>query len=171
MSSYLTRHTFGQMWVWQATHKDEASFIPQEKYPVLHQAALNACDALDGSRTASSATWSAASSIRRDLVQRRGRASCSDGAAGGSGAEDLRRPDQPAHETGNLLADVSRQRAGLGPAGGRRAAARHPRRVLQVLRLQGSELGLQDAAGGFRQRRRRWPTGRRFSRSTRSIPI
>src|SRR5207302_4438326 len=48
MSSYLTRHTFSQMWIWQATHKDEASFIPPAKYPVLHQAALNACDALDG---------------------------------------------------------------------------------------------------------------------------
>src|SRR5436190_7368714 len=48
MSSYLSRHTFGQMWYWQATHKDEASMIPPEKYPVLHQAALNACDAKDG---------------------------------------------------------------------------------------------------------------------------
>jgi feruloyl esterase len=48
MSSYLTRHTFGQMWVWQATHKDAASFIPPAKYPALHQAALDACDALDG---------------------------------------------------------------------------------------------------------------------------
>jgi feruloyl esterase len=48
MSSYLTRHTFGQMWIWQATHKDAASFIPPSKYPVLHQAALNACDAIDG---------------------------------------------------------------------------------------------------------------------------
>src|SRR5215831_2328559 len=48
MSSYLTRHTFAQMWIWQATHKDAASFIPPDKYLVLHQAALNACDALDG---------------------------------------------------------------------------------------------------------------------------
>jgi feruloyl esterase len=48
MSSYLTRHTFGQMWIWQATHKDAASFIPVAKYAVLHQAALDACDALDG---------------------------------------------------------------------------------------------------------------------------
>src|SRR5215471_3860847 len=48
MSSYLTRHTFGQMWIWQATHKDAASFIPQEKYALLHKAALDACDALDG---------------------------------------------------------------------------------------------------------------------------
>jgi feruloyl esterase len=48
MSSYLTRHTFGQMWIWQATHKDAASFIPPEKYSVLHRAALDRCDALDG---------------------------------------------------------------------------------------------------------------------------
>jgi feruloyl esterase len=48
MSSYLTRHTFGQMWYWQATHKDPESYIPPEKYAVLHQAALDACDALDG---------------------------------------------------------------------------------------------------------------------------
>jgi feruloyl esterase len=50
MSSYLTRHTFGQMWFWQATHKDAASFIPLEKYAVLHNGALAACDALDGSK-------------------------------------------------------------------------------------------------------------------------
>jgi feruloyl esterase len=48
MSSYLSRHTFGQMWYWQATHKEEASFIPPDKYRVLHEAALNACDAKDG---------------------------------------------------------------------------------------------------------------------------
>jgi feruloyl esterase len=48
MSSYLTRHTFGQMWIWQATHASPESFIPPEKYAVLHAAALEACDALDG---------------------------------------------------------------------------------------------------------------------------
>jgi feruloyl esterase len=47
MSSHLSRHTFGQMWYWQATHKDEASLIPPEKLAVLHQAALIACDAND----------------------------------------------------------------------------------------------------------------------------
>ena len=48
MSSYLSRHTVGQMWTWYATHQDEASFIPGAKYAVLHQAALKACDAQDG---------------------------------------------------------------------------------------------------------------------------
>jgi feruloyl esterase len=48
MSSYLSRHTFGQMWVWYATHKDSTSFIQPEKYAVIHEAALRACDAQDG---------------------------------------------------------------------------------------------------------------------------
>jgi len=48
MSSYLSHHTFGQMWIWYATHENDASFIPPAKYPVLHQAALKACDADDG---------------------------------------------------------------------------------------------------------------------------
>ncbi|MEP6961875.1 MAG: tannase/feruloyl esterase family alpha/beta hydrolase [Acidobacteriota bacterium] len=48
MSSYLSRHTFGQMWTWYATHDSEASFIPPAKYAAIHQAALKACDAQDG---------------------------------------------------------------------------------------------------------------------------
>jgi len=48
MASYFTRQTFGQMWIWQATHKDKASFIPPAKYAVLHNAALAGCDATDG---------------------------------------------------------------------------------------------------------------------------
>ena len=31
-----------------AVHKDEASYIPPAKYPLIHQAALEACDARDG---------------------------------------------------------------------------------------------------------------------------
>ena len=43
-----TRHGVSQMWIYQATHASEASFIPPSKYPILHQAALDACDAKDG---------------------------------------------------------------------------------------------------------------------------
>ena len=32
----------------QAVHKEPGSYIPPEKYPAVHQAALEACDALDG---------------------------------------------------------------------------------------------------------------------------
>ncbi len=48
LATYLTHHVFGQMWIWQATHKDAASYIPPAKYPVIHSAVLAACDRFDG---------------------------------------------------------------------------------------------------------------------------
>ena len=36
------------MYVAQAMHKDEASYIPASKYPLIHNAVLDACDAGDG---------------------------------------------------------------------------------------------------------------------------
>ena len=36
------------MWVAQAVHKDDASFIPASKFPVIQKAVLNTCDANDG---------------------------------------------------------------------------------------------------------------------------
>ena len=44
----VRRQTFGQIWLWQATHADDASLLTPEKYAVLHKAALAQCDALDG---------------------------------------------------------------------------------------------------------------------------
>ena len=41
-------HGIGQMWVFQATHKSAGSYIPPSKYPVIHKAALDSCDAKDG---------------------------------------------------------------------------------------------------------------------------
>ena len=38
------------LWVWQATHASEASYIPPAKYEVIHDAVLNSCDGLDGVR-------------------------------------------------------------------------------------------------------------------------
>lgn len=43
-----TDGAFQSLGAMQATHRDPASFIPASKYPMLHQAALNACDAGDG---------------------------------------------------------------------------------------------------------------------------
>jgi len=34
----------------QAVHKDEASYIPPSKYPLIHSAVLDACDAADGAK-------------------------------------------------------------------------------------------------------------------------
>ena len=43
-----TRQLIWELWIAQAVHKDEASYIPPAKYPVIHRAALAMCDARDG---------------------------------------------------------------------------------------------------------------------------
>ncbi len=47
-ANFAKRQTFGQIWLWQATHKDAASMLTAESYQVLHKAALESCDARDG---------------------------------------------------------------------------------------------------------------------------
>jgi feruloyl esterase len=36
------------VWIAQATLRDQVSYIPKEKYPLIHNAVLEACDAMDG---------------------------------------------------------------------------------------------------------------------------
>src|SRR5437867_2935954 len=47
-ANYWTHLMVSGLWIGQATLKDPASFIPKEKYPVIHNAAVEACDANDG---------------------------------------------------------------------------------------------------------------------------
>jgi feruloyl esterase len=47
-ANYWTHLTTATVWVGAATHKDPASFIPTEKYKVIHDAVIKACDAVDG---------------------------------------------------------------------------------------------------------------------------
>jgi feruloyl esterase len=46
--NFRTHQLTWELWIAQAVHKDDASFIPAAKYPVIHKAAVDACDALDG---------------------------------------------------------------------------------------------------------------------------
>jgi feruloyl esterase len=43
-----TRHSLWQLWAWDATHKDAASYISPEKAKLVENAVLDTCDALDG---------------------------------------------------------------------------------------------------------------------------
>ena len=45
---YASRLQGMQVWASQTVHKDDASNIPAAKYPVIHDAVLAQCDALDG---------------------------------------------------------------------------------------------------------------------------
>jgi feruloyl esterase len=47
-ANYWTHLVAQSIWVAQAVHLDEASYIPPSKYPLIHNAVLNACDARDG---------------------------------------------------------------------------------------------------------------------------
>ena len=42
-----THHIFHQMWNWDATHLNEESYIPAEKYEMIHDAVIQQCDLLD----------------------------------------------------------------------------------------------------------------------------
>ena len=46
--NFRTHQLTWELWVSQAVHRDAASYIPPAKYPAIHQAALDACDARDG---------------------------------------------------------------------------------------------------------------------------
>jgi feruloyl esterase len=47
-ANYVTHLQGQQVWMNQIVHKDEAGFLPAEKFKLLHEAVLKACDALDG---------------------------------------------------------------------------------------------------------------------------
>jgi len=46
--NYRTHQLTWELWVAQAVHADERAYIPPAKYPAIHGAVLNACDARDG---------------------------------------------------------------------------------------------------------------------------
>jgi feruloyl esterase len=49
-ANYITRLQGMQVWAAAEAHRDEAAYIPPQKYPLLHDLALETCDALDGVR-------------------------------------------------------------------------------------------------------------------------
>jgi feruloyl esterase len=48
LSHDTPRFTFAQSWMFDVTHRDPASYVPASKLPVIHAAAIAACDAGDG---------------------------------------------------------------------------------------------------------------------------
>jgi feruloyl esterase len=45
---YASKQSAGQLWIWNATHQDEASLLTPANYAVLHDAVVAKCDTLDG---------------------------------------------------------------------------------------------------------------------------
>ena len=47
-ANYMSHLQVWSLWVPKAVHAREESYIPPAKYPLIHKAALEACDAIDG---------------------------------------------------------------------------------------------------------------------------
>ena len=133
------------MYVAQNLHKDEAAYIPATKYPAIHNAVLQACDALDGVKDGVIENPTKCTFDPKVLA-------CTGGDAAACltppQVEAARKMYQPvvncANEERDLPGPRLRQRAGLGDV--RRAAAvRHRHADVPVHGVQQPELGLQDA--------------------------
>jgi feruloyl esterase len=44
----MSAATLGALWLAVQTLTDSAAYIPPDKYPMIHRAVLDACDASDG---------------------------------------------------------------------------------------------------------------------------
>ena len=103
------------LWIAHAVLKDPASYIPPAKYPVIHQAALAACDARDGLKDGLIDDPTKCSFDPKVLLCKGGDgAIVSDRSAGGSGEEDLFARDQPAHRTASCSPRWCRERNWAG---------------------------------------------------------
>ncbi len=63
-ANYWTHLLFGIVWSAQATHEGQPGNLPRDKLVLLHDAALRACDALDGVKDGVLEDPLSASSIR-----------------------------------------------------------------------------------------------------------
>ena len=48
LTTKFSRHTVAQLWAWMTNHREPGGFLTTAKLAVLHQAALDACDANAG---------------------------------------------------------------------------------------------------------------------------
>ena len=131
------------MWIAAAVLKDPAAFIPPAKYGLIHKAALDACDAVDGVKDGLIEDPAVCKFDPKVLlVHGGGRGRLPDGAANGSGAKDL----QPWEESSNWDRIVplagTRQRTGLGRARRRSRAVQQHAGPVSLRGVSGCELGL-----------------------------
>ena len=150
---YATHHGIAHMWVWQATHKTEASDIPPSKYPVIHQGALNACDANDGLRDGVITDPEHCKFDPGVLLCKNGDApDCLTAPQVEAARTIYAGAGAYANEAENLRVDAARRRAGMGSDGRPRAVSVRAR----FLSADGvrPELGLQNASSQLRHRRR-----------------
>jgi feruloyl esterase len=141
-ANYWTHLMIGDLWPAIATLANPAGLLPPEKLDLIHQAVLQACDDLDG--------------VKDGLIEDPMRCHFDPGTllckdAGTEGCltapqvESLWRREEPANQQTDFSRHDTGQRTRLGRISGRAATLRYSRSAFSVRRVQGQELGLQDA--------------------------
>ena len=108
----------------QALHRDEASDIPAEKYPLIHRAAIEACDARDGVKDGivedpTRCTFDPIVLQCKDLGGHDA-STCLHVVASGDRPQDLRDDDEPENEAGHH-GSLPRAASSVGPRGAARS--------------------------------------------------
>ena len=112
-----TRQLIWELWIAQAVHKSDASYIPPAKYPIIHRAALAMCDARDGVTDGLIENPVTCKFDPGALVCSSGDApACLTSRAGGSGANDLRARRQSARRARRSIPRCSREASLRGAA-------------------------------------------------------
>ena len=170
-AAHLTRQIFGQLWLWPATHPNGVAILPAAKLSVIHDAVLAKCDLLDGVKDGLLENPTRCTFDPKEIECRSGDGpNCLTTAQVEAVAEDLRRTDQSTDEREDLVAALSRQRAGLELLQRRTEPDRHCHEHAARRDSQGSGLGLPDDARSISTATSRWPIGRTSRASTRRIP-
>ena len=133
-----------RMWFPQATLKDPASYIPPAKYPMIHQAVVNACDAIDGLKDGLIDDPRHCRFDPKVLECKSGDSPSCLTAPQVEAATKIMSPVKHPRTGKELLPRTGTgYRAWLGRAGRRAGAVQQRPRQTQVRHLQGPELGLE----------------------------
>ena len=131
------------LWIAAAVLKDPASYIPSSKYPIIHQAALAACDARDGLKDGLIDDPTKCNFDPKVLLcEGADGPSLPDCSAGGGSEESLLSRHQPAYRPADVCVPGAGYRARLGRASRWSGTIRSHLRSVPLRGVQRSQLGL-----------------------------
>ena len=142
------RTTPSQLWMWDITRRDEASYIPAEKLTMLNNAVFQACDALDGVNDGVLEDPRECKFDPEVIECRPGAdgSDVSDHTPGGGGAQDLCWRNELARPGNRFFSPAVREASSHGTG---YMMCKEPFGLaadfLKYLRLEGPELGSQEA--------------------------
>ena len=132
-ANYMIHLHARQVAIWQYAHRTPDAMIPAAKYPMIHAAVMNECDALDGLKDGLIENPRALPlRSENDRVQGRRRAVVPDRGAGAKRLARSTRPRESAHQARSFSPVWSRAASLAGDCRRRQGAALLPRTRLST---------------------------------------